>query len=273
MNANHHFEIGKGHIVCEDYATSGVVANGAYAILCDGCSSSPDVDFGARALALSAKRTLSIGGTEMNYDLFGKITIRHLEHIGDTFPTLDPRALDATLLVTWVKGDTFTAHMYGDGIFFHKTASTLRFVYVDFETNTPAYLSYYLDKLRLKEYEEKVQGSKHVFDVSYYMGGPDEQPRDPIEVESYINPFAPVTFKGKVSEGDIIAISSDGLTQFKRGDGSSILWDAIARDMIDFKSLPGVFVQRRLSFLERQWKKEQITHLDDVSMAAIAMYE
>ena len=268
MNADHHFEIGKGHSVCEDYATSGVVANGAYAILCDGCSSSPDVDFGARALAYSTKRTLSIGGTEMSYDLFGKVTIRNLEHIGDNMP-LDPRALDATLLVAWVKGDTFTAHMFGDGIFFHKTANTLRFVYVDFEENKPAYLSYYLDKLRLKEYEETVKGPKRVFDVSYYLPGPNEQPKDSIEVHENVNPFDTVSIKGKVEAGDIVAVCSDGITQFKRGDGSAIPWDAIARDLIDYKSLPGVFVQRRMCFLERQWKKEQIIHLDDLSMAAI----
>ena len=150
MNANHHFEIGKEHVICEDYALSDASSTCAYAIVCDGCSSSPDVDFGARALALSAKRTLlRIGGGEMQADIFGKITIRNLEHIGDTVP-LHPQALDATLLMAFVKDKNFKAHMFGDGVFFHKSATTLRVVHVEFEPNgegkvCPAYLSYYLD--------------------------------------------------------------------------------------------------------------------------------
>ena len=55
MNADHYYTIGNSHSVCQDYAISGLVENGAYAILSDGCSSSPDVDVGARMLSLSAK--------------------------------------------------------------------------------------------------------------------------------------------------------------------------------------------------------------------------
>jgi hypothetical protein len=271
MNADHYFAIGNGHVICEDYALSGVVENGAFAIVCDGCSASPDVDFGARALALSAKRTLSVGGDAMNYDLFGKVTIRNLEHIGDTVP-LNPHSLDATLLVAWVKDKNFTVQMYGDGVFFHKSATNLRMVHVDFEGNCPAYLSYYLDKLRLKEYEDTVLGSKRMLDISLYIGGtPETQSNEAIENETYMKPFEPVTIKGLADTGDIIGIISDGVNSFTRGDGSTIPWESITRDFIDFKTTPGVFVQRRLSFLKRQWFKNQITHYDDISMASIVI--
>jgi hypothetical protein len=250
------------------------VENGAYAIISDGCSSSPDVDVGSSLLALSAKRTLMIGGAEMNYDLFGKVTIRNLEHIGDTIP-LDPQALDATLLAMWIKGKNFTAHMYGDGIFVHKAATTLRIVRVDFEPNGdnkpwPAYLSYYLDKLRLKEYEEKAVGTKHVLDVSLYLT-PEGPPKDAIEVENYMNPFDAVTITGLADEGDILAISSDGINSFRKGDGSDIHWSKLAREFVDYKTTPGVFVQRRMSWLKRLWAKELISHYDDVSIAAIVV--
>ncbi len=272
MNANHHFQIGNTHHVCEDYATSGVVKNGAYAIVCDGCSSSPDVDFGARALALSAKRTLLlINGSEMNYDLFGKVTIRNLEHIGDNIP-LDPKALDATLRAAWVKGNEFKAHLYGDGVFVHKSRTTLRMVHVSFEPGPddktcPAYLSYYLDKVRLKEYED-IQISKRVFDVSIYIGG-QNPPLDAIEVEEFVKPFDPVLIKGIAEPGDIIAVMSDGVNSFKTGDGSEMGWNDVVNEFVDFKTTTGVFVQRRLGFLMRQWAKEQITHYDDIGMAAI----
>jgi hypothetical protein len=264
MNADHYFAIGNGHVVCEDYALSGMVENGAFAIVCDGCSASPDVDFGARALALSAKRTLMIGGSDLNYDLFGKVTIHNIENISDTLP-LDPHFLDATLLVTWIKDKNFTVHMYGDGVFFHKTTTILRIVHVDFEGNCPAYLSYYLDNLRLKDYENVVLGPKRMLDISLPVG------EKATETEINMKPFEPITIKGTVNEGDIIGVISDGINSFTRGDGSTILWNSIVQDFVDFKMTPGVFVQRRLSFLKRQWFKTQITHYDDISMAAIVV--
>jgi hypothetical protein len=268
MNADHQFYIGHDHKVCQDYAMSHANEAGAFAIVCDGCSSSPDVDFGARALALSAKRTLSIGGADMNYDLFGKVTIRNLDHIGDLVP-LHPHSLDATLLATWVKGKDFTAHMYGDGVFFHKTATTLRIVHVEFESNKPAYLSYHLDKVRLKEYEDTVLESKRILDISLYLGA--DGARDAIEVETFVKPFEPVTFKGLVDPGDIIAVCSDGINSFKKAGTEEIPWSVMARDFVDFKTTPGVFVQRRLQWLKRQWTKDLISHYDDISMAAIAV--
>lgn len=269
MNADHAFYIGNTHNICEDYSLSGVVENGAFAIVCDGCSQSPDVDFGARALALSAKRTLSIGGTDMRSDLFGKITIDNLKHIDDNFP-LHPHSLDATLLVTWVKGNEFTVNMYGDGIFFHLNNTSIRTVHVDFESNTPDYLSYYLDKVRLKEYGETVVGNKRIIDSFVYKTETIDS-RNTLGNEFFMKPFEPVTFKGMVEEGDIIGVISDGANSFRKSDGSDIDWQLAVREFIDFKSTAGVFVQRRLGFLKRQWTKNLINHYDDISMAAICI--
>jgi hypothetical protein len=245
MNSDHQFYIGHDHKICQDYALSGVTQDGAYAIVSDGCSSSPDVDVGARLLALSAKRTLGVGGADMNYDLFGKVTIRNLEHIGDIVP-LHPHSLDATLLAAWVKGKDFTAHMYGDGVFFHKSATALRIVHVEFESNKPAYLSYHLDKVRLKEYEDTVFGSKRIIDISLYRAG--GEPRDVIETENYVKPFDPVSFAGIVDTDDIIGVISDGTNSFRKSDGSEIHWNEIIKELIDFKTTPGVFVQRVWDF-------------------------
>ena len=162
----------------------------------------------------------------MTNELFGKITIDNLRNIGDTFP-LHPHSLDATLLAVWVKGKEFTVNMYGDGVFFHATSTTLRIVHVDFEGNEPAYLSYYLDKLRLKEYEDTVFGSKRVVDVSIYTATKDSEPADGIELENYVKPFSPVTFKGLVEQGDVIGVISDGINSFRRGDASDIPWQGM----------------------------------------------
>lgn len=266
MNADHAFFIGNTHTVCQDYAIAEVVEGGAYAIVSDGCSSSPDVDFGARALALSAKRTLSKGGTDFIADLFGKVTIDNLKNLDTHFP-LHPQALDATLLVAWIKDKQFKVHMFGDGVFFHQTSTTLRIVHVDFESNTPAYLSYYLDPIRMKKYEDTVFGSKRIIDISIYRN----QPINPIETEDYVKPFVPVSFSGIVDPDDIIGVCSDGINSFKKGDGSDVKWEDEIHEFIDFKSTVGVFVQRRLGFLKRQWQKNKVTFYDDISMASIVI--
>ncbi len=270
MNADHALFIGNTHSICQDYALSGVVDNGAYAIVCDGCSQSPEVDFGARALAFSAKRTLGLG-TDMKCDLFGKITIDNLKNLGDIFP-LNPRALDATLLITFIKGSMFRTHMFGDGVFFHQTATTLRVIHVEYEDNKPAYLSYYLDKVRMKDYEDTVFGSKHITDISLYKPTSSELPSDnSSDSEDYVKNFEPTTISGLVSTGDVIGVCSDGIHSFRRGDSSDIKWQEMVDEFIDFKSTNGVFVQRRLTFLKRQWAKNNITHYDDISMAAIVV--
>lgn len=275
MNANAHFEIGNRHTVCQDYAIAESLVDdgvgGAYAIVCDGCSASPDVDMGARLLALSAKRTLFVGGEKMNYDIFGKVTIRNLETIRNVVP-FHQLGLDATLLAAWVTSDNqFNAHLYGDGVFIHQTATTLRVVHVDFESGAPAYLSYHLDKGRMEAYKEGAKGRKVIRDVSFYRGDSEDPSRDTIDLETFAPPFDPVSFTGLVSPGDIIAVASDGVNSFSKTGGDRIDWDSIVREFIDFKNVEGVFVQRRLSAMKRKFAKEGIGHYDDISMAAIVI--
>lgn len=275
MKSDAYYTIGSRHTVCQDYAIAdtlnGVDGDGAYAIVCDGCSASIDVDIGARLLALSAKRTLFIGGDKMNYDIFGKVTAKNLETIRNIIP-FNEHGLDATLLAAWVTPDkNFTAHLYGDGVFIHQTATTLRVVHVDFESGAPAYLSYYLDKGRMENYNknEKTKGKKSILDISLYRGDSEDPSRDVIELETFAPPFEPVTFTGLVSPGDIIAVASDGVNSFSKTGGDKINWDTIVREFIDFKNIEGVFVQRRLSAMKRKFAKEDVNHYDDISMAAI----
>jgi hypothetical protein len=265
MNADHSFQIGNSHTICEDYAISGLVENGgAYAIVSDGCSSSTDTDFGSRVLALSTKKTLSTGGINMDCSTFGKTTIDNLKGLKYLFP-LHPTSLDATLLALWVKDNEYTVNIYGDGVFFHKTSTTLRIIHIDFDSNTPAYLSYHLDEERKKNYDT-VNGLKNIIDRKSYINPPQDIGED----IRHVSPFLDVSFKGIVEPGDIIGVCSDGVNSFQKAD-VGINWSDVIKQITDFKSLPGVFVQRRLGFLKRQWVKDQTTHYDDLSVAAIVI--
>lgn len=252
MNADHHFEIGKDHKVCEDYALSGIAQNGAYVIVCDGCSASPDVDFGARVLAFSARRTLGMITDLFCYEGFGEVTINKSEKIFDLLP-LHPQALDATLLVAWVKNDQLTAYIYGDGLFYHKAGDKVTTTHVSFSLGAPAYLSYNLDSGRLLAY--KSMCGKKVVETNGTV--------------NIVEPFDPVIIKTTVLPGDVIGVCSDGINQFKKADGEPIPWQSLLPEYFGYKTTEGVFVNRRISAFKRKCLKDQVSHLDDISVGTI----
>ena len=101
MNADHHFWMGKTHNVCEDYAMSGTSGGVSYAIVSDGCSSSPDTDFGARILARAALKHIYQAWSLEKYS----DSVINTARSGALSLGLPQRALDATLLVAveWEK--------------------------------------------------------------------------------------------------------------------------------------------------------------------------
>ncbi len=272
MNADHDFQIGKDHLVCQDYALSGATEKIAYAIVCDGCSGSADVDFGARALALSARETLRVAkDSPMDYVTFGVTTVRKADVMWAVFPSLNRQYLDSTLLIAWVYQSKFTVYMFGDGCFFHKSGDTTRAVHVEYlvpnkegvDRQAPDYLSYYLDLDRKENYTE-LGGVKQVYDC--LITGKTES-----GTEKPMRTFDPVVFTGPVAAGDVIAICSDGINSFKDGGVREIVWQEMVPEFIGFKSLAGVFVRRRMAALARDCAKKQWAHGDDISLAAIVV--
>ena len=80
MNTDCYYEIGHSHIFCEDYALAGIVNNIGYAIVSDGCSSSDNVDVGARVLAHIAKvflRNLCLCNADVYRPAVRRIEINH----------------------------------------------------------------------------------------------------------------------------------------------------------------------------------------------------
>ena len=123
-----------------------------------------------------------------------------------------------------------------------------------------------VDPIRMKNYEDTVIGSKRIVDITVNRSGVEK-----IEDEEFVKPFDPVSFSGIVDPDDIIGVCSDGINSFKKGDGSDINWETQIHEFIDFKSTVGVFVQRRLGFLKRQWAKNLTSFYDDISMSAIVV--
>lgn len=260
MNADHMFAIGHDHTVCEDYALSGVKMGFGYAIVSDGCSASPDVDVGCRALALAAREVLLKRIiTESNPDLgmFGQETILIAEHVFDHFRHLHSQTLDATLLVAFIRDNKITAMIFGDGVFIHRKKDAIELLHVTLTSGAPDYLSYRLDGNRMDSYNKLVDNRKVVW--TNYNGTWDYKPHNPIIIERPVEP------------GDIVAVCSDGINSFKKHDGNAIAWLELVPEFTAFKTTEGEFVQRRIAAFKRKCIKDQTVHTDDISISSIVV--
>jgi hypothetical protein len=267
MNTNSTYYIGKDHIVCEDYALSWVNAQfgNALAVVCDGCSASPDVDFGARILAKAAEDT----ALRYNQDAevmndaktFGAVTIATANRIFDVFATLHPQALDATLLVAMVTKDKkLNAYLYGDGVLVHRKNTGVNTVHIALSSGAPDYLSYSLDPKRKAGY---LCLENNVKEIACTTSGKT------IQVNG--KPLEPYVLSCDVTEGDVISVISDGINSFRHANNDPILWTELVDEFTGYKNFEGEFVQRRLAAFKRKCLKEGITHSDDISVASIVV--
>lgn len=276
------FSRGKTHLVCEDYARAGVQQNGLpYAVLSDGCSSSPETDTGARLLAHAAS-------FQMHWIASGESSFRERERlIIDTAANamneldVDMRALDATLMAAWPAEQDgqqgVKVAVRGDGVIVARARGDAdrgySMVIVHHPRNAPRYLSYDLVPKRRQGYLDEF-GDKTL--CSLYTSGLGW-----ISEEGY-------DFQGHHDEWfydrdtfDLVMVLSDGVQTFQRVVHSRAGTSKYLRDvpveevvphLLQIKGTKGKFLQRRChKFLDVYCDVEEWQHADDFSAAAIWM--
>ncbi len=250
MNYQHDniFLIGKTHKICQDYAYS----DSSCLIITDGCSGSPNSDIGARILAQCAKTTLQ-EFTRMDYRQFGYSVITKARVISDAM-RLNKECLDATLIVAFPEEDYIRIFMYGDGVIINNQftpSENLELKRVVFASGAPYYLSYWIDKERLKGYHKEFNGPLFIKDSLSVM----EANYD------YETSFTYFTTR--------ITIASDGLTSFfSPSMGIKIAEPDIVISMTSFKTLKGEFLKRRVLKVVQDYAKRNIYHMDDIALAS-----
>src|SRR6185369_1284542 len=138
MGADCFFRMGSRHHVCQDYARTGGYRGYTIAALSDGCSSSPDTDFGARFLVQAFMQVPMATGDSVAMAASCMAAASGL-----------PRScLDATLLAVFESGiGVVHAIRAGDGVFAYRDRDgTWFYDQVEFGNNAPAYLSYRLNR-------------------------------------------------------------------------------------------------------------------------------
>lgn len=260
MNTDSAFVIGKTHKVCQDYTS-----HGQEIYLSDGCSSSPDTDFGARLLIQSAKM-FSVRQEDYGYN-----TIEHAAFMRDIVH-LPADSLDATLLTAGIYDNMFSARCYGDGVIAlkEKGSTFITAFSVEYAGNAPEYLSYLLSHTRKVIWDIfKPQNTRSV--TCHWI-----HPNNPSL--NYSNTYNDPTFtnhlelSGAVSDYEWVALMSDGVHSFT-DSGTPVPIMEVLPLLLDFKNLNGEFVQRRMARFQKDIAAKGLVHNDDLSLAVINLGE
>ena len=273
--ADTYFAIGKTHEVCQDFGTaddpgqSGLSSLRAYAIVCDGCSASPDTDWGARFLARAAANA---------FEPLDPLTVIQKADGYRKALELHPQALDATvLLVKETRDGDAEVTVYGDGVVVarKRDGSGYESWSLSFSLNAPAYLSYLLDPERLATYRSMGGGilttvtNKGTADVLC----PPERVADPTEVVPDLAPNFHRVFPK--AEYDVVLVLSDGAESFQKREGTRFVPVPLAEvlvQVLDFKTLTHGFIKRRVGrFLTKFCPQNEWQHNDDFAVAGMVL--
>lgn len=279
MNTNSYYTIGHGHKTCQDYASHGETENFVYAIIADGCSDAPDSDVGARLITrafinglerhLKANNIVS-GGQFDAFDVdFGRMMQMQVlyslqplqQHTG-----LPDKAFNTTLvaLVYCKMNNKLYNFIWGDGFVFARYKDKDTIEEIKYPTNAPYYFSY--KACNSEESYKKQFGDNHS-DVSFTA----ITRTDGIVTPTVALKYPPYYFSDEVVTDNLefIGISSDGLGTFSHENGNVIPSLDIVKLVMDYKSLTGDFVERRMNKIAKDNKKTNIQHYDDISVAVI----
>jgi len=284
MHADTFFAGCRAHKVCQDYSrASNLIPNRSYAIVSDGCSSSPDTDFGARFLTLAAARDLFRSPNFYPEDIITKAA---------TFliPPLVPECLDATLLIARETPEGVDVHVAGDGFVIARTrnlpdrqvpgCSHLLTYEFDFR-GAPAYLSYLLDSGRRETYLKEGYGVRTIRAWSLWQ---DREPSllslhsdNPFTGEADypsghlggMGPFFTHTFPRETY--DLVVICTDGAGAFQHKETfEPVSFGKVLYHLTAFPSFTGEFVTRRVrKFLTKECTELGWVQNDDLAVGAI----
>lgn len=277
LNSDSFYRIGKHHTICQDYALSHHEDGKTLLLVSDGCSSSPQSEWGARMIPSIFLKHWRFSGRLPDVDS----VILNAQGLLPAFNLYDT-ALDATLITasTSENNDEWDISFYGDGFAIAEYENEIVIFSSSYEdkdgnpTNAPNYLSYKLsEKLDFyKSYYKNccLRYRKDVYDKNSLKQLTSTSSSN--DVEHYAMPLA-----AKKAGLNKLIICSDGLASFYKNNISSsekriskISELEIVSDFLKFNQF-GNFLQKRYIKLAQNFEKKEIFHSDDWSCAGAVM--
>ena len=264
VSTDAHYIIGMEHDYCQDYAIAGTFRDKNFAVVCDGCSSAANSDLGARLLALAFKEavhTYSFDSENFPLDEIHR-SVKSMCMATQAITHIYDEAFFATVVAAVQHGKNLWVWMQGDGVFAIKRRDGKVLIYTCNNSvhNAPAYLAYTWDKQSIESYlkmQEITINTQIVIENS-------------VEVErSILNTFyadpscATYLIRFDVDEIESVIVLSDGIESFRADTTQDIL------KMTNIPNLNGSFVLRKLKTMKKAWTKAEMSHYDDIGMAAM----
>ena len=279
VNTDTFFRIGSSHDVCQDYALHNQFA----AIVSDGCSSSPDTDFGARLLVKAKEMHFYADNKEVYVH-----ALRAAEVIG-----LHNESLNATLLSVDYDpvARMFQAEISGDGVVvarrirhencLDEKGYSLPIPYADvvsveFKSGAPYYLRYQTSERMKENYIKEFGQTFQVRTFEWETGVAKSHISPDAYVCGYGLDKSPYRLAFNSDYYDLVAVMTDGAHSFvqKVESGTSITTkpipvQEILPELFGFKNYNGAFVKRRCAKALKDLAAKGITHYDDFSMGVV----
>lgn len=269
VNVDAVFVQGSTHKVCQDYGLALDPAWIPRVILSDGCSSSPDTDFGARFLVKACQEvTDQVGASE------GAVSAPQIlaaARRGREQFDLHPSCLDATLALGQIfPGDAGRALIWGDGVIGAIRRDGVReYSVIRYPSGAPPYLNYLADSARLDRYRQKF-GTRYTI-TSYEVGK-----EEPVSVKEGDNrELCPHQFLFPCDTYAAFFLCTDGVESFtsREADGSvqPVPLPMVMGHILTIPNFNGEFVARNVRnyLLGRVARKARWTHEDDLSVGGL----
>lgn len=261
MQTDAHFIIGQTHaaagLPCQDYALTGQVTGGTFAIVADGCSSGGRTDVGARLVTQATDQALRFSPQAV-------VPARQvLMQASQRMLNLNRTDMLATCLYAQTHDDDVTVHVQGDGVVaLGRADGQILAGLFEWSRNAPAYPSYaddgfaafkafYGDEpnpLTLEWWSVTPTGAEYLDTVRF---GLDEAVRG-------------ITLDYRLAGLDRVAVFTDGVTQIDGVD-----WTDAVRSLLAFKTRQGAFARRRMNRFVRDVSLTGRGPLDDLAYAVI----
>lgn len=263
---------------CQDYAkcSSEYPRNDEtpFTIICDGCGSSNNSDFGARILAQTSltfyEKLLKFNIEDLDYSEFGEGVISLAKVSLDSLE-LNKESLDSTLIFSFIFNNKIHTFMYGDGHVFMFNKDHKFFIHrqTSFNKNAPYYLNYQLDFDRNNEYKKWIGDSP--IKIAFRFN-PNDNYEEYNKVESSLE--TPNTNFVNLSDVETYITTSDGIESFVEIlTGRKIPPTEIIKELINIKSKNGEFIKRRVRKMMDSLAEKGIYNYDDVSVAGFMIQE
>lgn len=270
MKADSHYMMGRGKIICQDYALTGEGFEKTFAIGADGCSSSKNSQTGAILLAQRTKALIkqcqcgSSGSAETLEKNLRLFLIESIISLGWQL-VLDKEAFDTSLWLILCSENRAQIVGWGDGYIVINYNDKMSIEKIEYESGAPYYLNYQSSPHRteryLKDFPGKIIQTTKIFQDDSIINSSHYYP---VEI--------PYTRNINLSDGiQSISILSDGLgTYFDRNNAMAPEQD-IVRELTTYKNTNGEFVKKRMINGHRKLASKGINHFDDIFCSTILL--